>query len=90
MVNNIFAFKKKFLKFDNINDFHYELTNIVYLGRECDVGWYCYCDYRFCCFIKKKKYLYSFCSKLFERKLIDNMSAREYLQRNYDNEFKLR
>ena len=90
MVNNIFAFKKKFFKFDNVKDFHYTLTNIVYLGRECDESWSCYGDYRFCYFIKKKSHLCSFCSKLFERKLIDNMSAREVLQRNYDNEVKLR
>ena len=51
--NNIFAFKKNFFKFDNVKEFHHELTNIVYLGREKDVSWYCYCDYRYCCFIKK-------------------------------------
>ena len=39
---------------------------------------------------KKKCYLCSSCSKLFEPKLIDNMSAREFLQRNYNNEVKLR
>ena len=55
MVNHIFAFKKKFFKSDNVKDFHYALTNIVYLGRECDESWSCYCNYRFCCFIKKKK-----------------------------------
>ena len=76
MVNNIFAFKKNFLKFDYVKDFHHELSNIVYLGREYNVSWYCYCDYRICCFIKKKCHLGSFCSKLFEPKLIDNMSAR--------------
>ena len=39
---------------------------------------------------KKKIHLCSFCSKLFEHKLIDNKSTREFLQRNYDNEVKLR
>ena len=34
MVNNIFAFKNNFFKFDNVKEFHHELTNIVYLGRE--------------------------------------------------------
>ena len=33
MVNNIFTFKKKFLKFDNVKDFHYALTNIRLLGK---------------------------------------------------------
>ena len=51
--NNIFALEKNCFKFDNVKEFHYELTNIVYLGREKDVSWYCYCDYRYCCFIKK-------------------------------------
>ena len=32
----------------------------------------------------------SFCSKLFERKLIDNMSAREFSQRNCDDAAKLK
>ena len=32
----------------------------------------------------------SFCSKLFEPKLIDNMSAREFLQRNCDDAAKLK
>ena len=34
MVNNIFALEKNCFKFDNVKEFHYELTNIVYLGRE--------------------------------------------------------
>ena len=54
MVNNIFAFKNNFLKFDYVKEFHHKLSNIVYLGREYDVSWYYYCDYRICCFIKKK------------------------------------
>ena len=58
MVNNIFAFKKKFFKFDNVKEFHYELSNIVYFGSEKDVSWYCYCDYRFCCFIKKMPFMF--------------------------------
>ena len=90
MVNNIFAFKKNFFKFDNVKDFHYELSNIVYLGTENDVSWYCYCNYRLFCFIKKKSHLCSFCSKLFEPKLIENVSAREFLHRNYDNEVKFK
>ena len=39
---------------------------------------------------KKKSYLCSFCSKLFEPKLIHNMLAREFLQRNCDNAAKLK
>ena len=38
---------------------------------------------------KKKSHLCSFSSKLFEPQLID-MSAREFLQKNYDNKLKLR
>ena len=34
MVNNIFALEKNCFKFDNVKEFHLELTNIVYLGRE--------------------------------------------------------
>ena len=82
-------FRKNFLKFDTVEKLHHELTNIVYLGRECDQSWYCFCDQRMFLFYFKKCTLCSFCEILFKHDLIDNMSAREFLQRNMDNGKKL-
>ena len=80
------VFRKKNLKFDTVEKLHRELTNIVYLKREGDQSWYCFCDQRMSfCFIKRKCTLCSFCKILFKHDLIDNMSAREFLQRNMDD-----
>ena len=38
-----------------ITSWRISFTNI--LGREKDVSWYCYCDYRCCCFIKKMPFM---------------------------------
>ena len=46
------SLKKKFFEFDDVEEFHYELMNIVMLVREKheEGGFYCYCDkYRGCC-----------------------------------------
>ena len=91
MRREILMLRNNFLKFDTVKELHHELTNIVYLGREYDVSWYCFCYKRVCCcFFKKKCTLCLFCSILFKHDLSDNMSAREFLQRNVDNEQKLR
>ena len=47
--------KKNFLKFDDVKKLHFELTNIVYIGREKDESWYCFCDEVTCCCFKQKK-----------------------------------
>ena len=87
--NNLF--KKKFLKFDDVKKLHFESTNIVYIAREKDESRYFFCDEITCCCFKQKKCtLCLFCDKLFEKKLIDNMEAREFLLRNRENEQKLR
>ena len=87
--NNLF--QKNFLKFNDVKKLHFELTNIVYIAREKDESWYCFCDEITCCCFKQKKCtLCLFCEKLFEKKLIDNMEAREFLLRNRENEQKLR
>ena len=39
---------------------------------------------------KEKRTFCLFCEKLFEKTLIDNMEAREFLLRNRENEQKLR
>ena len=60
--------KKNFFKFDNFKKLHFELINIVYIGREKDKSWYCFCDEITCCCLKKKKSnLCLFCEKLFEK-----------------------
>ena len=46
--------KKNFLKFDDVKKLHFELTNIVYIGREKDESWYCFCDEITCCCFKQK------------------------------------
>ena len=86
--------KKKFLKFNDVKKLHFELTNIVYIAREKDESWYCFCDEITCCCFKqtnkKKCTLCLFCEKMFKKHLIDNMEAREFLLRNRKNEQKLR
>ena len=83
--------KKNLLKFDDAKKLHFELTNIVYIGREKDESWYYFCDEITCCCFKPKTcILCLFCEKLFEKKLIDNMEAREFLLRDRENKQKLR
>ena len=61
--------KENFLKFDNVKKLHFELTNIIYIGREKDESWYRFCDKITCCCFKPKKCtLCLFCEKLFEKK----------------------
>ena len=82
--------QKNFLKFDDVKNLHFELTNIVYIAREKNESWYCFCDKTTCCCFKQKKCtLCLFCKKMFKRGLIDNMDAREFLLRNRENKKKL-
>ena len=79
--------KKNFLKFDDVKKLHFELTNIVYIGREKDESWYCFCDEITCCCFKQKKCtLCLFCKEICK----DNIEARAFLLRNRKNIQKLR
>ena len=83
--------KKIFLKFNDVKKLHFELTNIVYIAREKDESWYCFCDEITCCCFKQKKCtLCLFCKEICKEDLIDNMEAREFLLRNRKNIQKLR
>ena len=46
--------QKNFLKFDDVKNLHFELTNIVYIAREKNESWYCFCDKTTCCCFKQK------------------------------------
>ena len=83
--------KKNLLKFDNVEQLHFELTNIVYIAREKDESWYCFCDEITCCCFKRKKCtLCLFCKEIFKKDLIDNIEARQFLLRNRENIERLR
>ena len=82
--------QKNFLKFHDVKNLHFELTNIVYIAREKNESWYCFCDKTTCCCFKQKKCtLCLFRQKMFKRGLIDTMDAREFLLRNRENKKKL-
>ena len=82
-------FREKNLKFDIVEKLHHELTNIVY-SEEKAINHGIVFAIKECIFILFKKYtLCSFYEILFKHDLIDNMSARDFLQRNMDNGKKL-
>ena len=82
--------QKFFSKYENVENLHFNLTNIVYLAKEKEQCYYCFCDERICCyFIKQKCTLCSFCDLMFKNDLINNMCAREFLLRNRQNEKEL-
>ena len=82
--------KKNFLKYEKFEKLHFNLTDIVYLTKEKDQYYYCFCDERICCyFIKRKCTLCSFCDLMFKNDLINNMCAKEFLLRNRQNEKEL-
>ena len=64
--NNVL--KKKFLKFDDVKNLYFELTNIVYIGREKDESWYCFCDETTCCCFKQKNAPYAYFVKSYLKK----------------------
>ena len=90
-INSNRLLKKKFLKFNNVEQLHFELTNIVYIAREKDESWYYFCDEITCCCFKQKKCtLCLFCKEIFKKDLIDNIEPTELLLRNRENIERLR
>ena len=78
--------QKKFIKYDNVEKLHFELTNIVNLAANTDHIFYCYCkELISCCCIKRKCTLCKFCSLFFTNNAI-KMSIEEFLLRNRKNE----
>ena len=81
------VFKKNFIKYDNVKDLYFELSNIVQLAANTCHTFYCFCDKRGCfCFTRKKCTLCKFCSLFFTNNGLDNMSLEEFLIRNRNNE----
>ena len=82
--------KKNFIKFDNVEKLHFELSNIVNLSANTDHIFYFYCpELLRCCFIKRKCTLCSFCSLFFTNNAIEDISIEEFLLRNRKNETEL-
>ena len=95
--------EKNFFKFDNAVDFHFYFMNIVMLIRERyeEEGYDCYCDkYRNCCcfplvkrcFRQRRPRFCTMCklqSFCYKENAIDNMSVREFLDRNSEDSQKL-
>ena len=81
------VFKKNFIKYDNVKDLYFELSNIVQLAANTCHTFYCFCDKTGCfCFTRKKCTLCKFCSLFFTNNGLDNMSLEEFLIRNRNNE----
>ena len=82
--------KKNFIKYDNVEKLHFELSNIVNLSANTDHIFYFYCpELLRCCFIKRKCTLCLFCSLFFTNNAINNMSIEEFLLQNRKNEKEL-
>ena len=95
--------KKKFFKFEDVVEFHYELMNIVMLVREKhqEGGWFCHCDkYRHCCLwplvrrcFRQRRPRFCALRKMqtfcYKRNAVDNMSVLEFLDRHSENRQKL-
>ena len=81
------VFKKNFIKYDNVKDLYFELSNIVQLAANTCHTFYCFCDKTGCfCFTRKKCTLCKFCSLFFTNNGLDNMSLEEFLIQNRNNE----
>ena len=81
------VFKKKFVKYDNVENLYFELSNTVQLAANPCHIFYCFCDKIGCfCFTRKKCALCKFCSLFFTNNGLDNMSLEELLIQNRNNE----
>ena len=93
--------KKRFFKYENTIDLHFELMNIVLLMQNQypnSMTYYCYCNKVTCCFSFFKRFfkktcamcrLYDFCSP-YNGHSIDGMYINECLDRNSEDLTQLR
>ena len=77
----------KYIKYDSTSELHRELTNIVLLCLE-DINsfFYCYCGEEFDCGLCD---LIMFFANVDDENLIDGLSPRKFLAKNYNNRGKL-
>ena len=77
----------KYIKYDSTSELHRELTNIVLLCLE-DINsfFYCYCGEEFDCRLCD---LIMFFANVDDENLIDGLSPRKFLAKNYNNRGKL-
>ena len=102
---SLYALKKKLFSFEDVVRFHFTLMNVVILIREKyeEVGYDCYCNiYRGCCFyypclrllFKKRRSRFctmcKFQSFCYKKDAIEGMCVLEFLDRNSENDKKLR
>ena len=78
----------KYIKYNSTSELHTELTNIVLLCLEEDNSYfYCYCGEEFgdCDLCD----LITFLVDVYDENLMDGLSPRKFLQKNYNNRQKL-
>ena len=78
----------KYIKYNSTSELHTELTNIVLLCLEEDNSYfYCYCGEQFGdCHLCD---LITFLVDVYDENLMDGLSPRKFLQKNYNNRQKL-
>ena len=80
------VFKKNFIKYDNVKDLYFELSNIVQLAVNTCHTFYCFCYKTGCfCFTRKKSTLCKCCSLFLKNNGLDNMSLEEFLIQKRNN-----